>query len=31
VKAGRGIFGLYPPDEEARARYQSWREGLHER
>jgi regulator of RNase E activity RraA len=31
VKAGRGIFGLYPPDDEARARYQSWREGLHER
>ena len=31
VKAGKGIFGLYPPDDEARARYQSWREGLHER
>jgi regulator of RNase E activity RraA len=31
VKAGNGIFGLYPPDDEARARYQSWREGLHER
>jgi regulator of RNase E activity RraA len=31
VKAGRGIFGLYPPDDEARARYQAWREGLHER
>jgi regulator of RNase E activity RraA len=30
VKAGWGIFGLYPPDDEARARYQSWREGLHE-
>jgi regulator of RNase E activity RraA len=31
VKAGRGIFGLYPPDEATRARYQDWREGLHER
>jgi regulator of RNase E activity RraA len=31
VKSGRGIFGLYPPDDEARARYQSWREALHER
>jgi regulator of RNase E activity RraA len=31
VRSGRGIFGLYPPDDEARARYQSWREGLHER
>jgi regulator of RNase E activity RraA len=31
VKSGRGIFGLYPPDEEARARYQSWREAMHER
>jgi regulator of RNase E activity RraA len=31
VKAGRGIFGLYPPDDEARARYQSWREAMHER
>jgi regulator of RNase E activity RraA len=31
VKAGREIFGLYPPDDEARARYQAWREGLHER
>ena len=31
VKSGKGIFGLYPPDDEARARYQSWREGLHER
>jgi regulator of RNase E activity RraA len=31
VKAGREIFGLYPPDEATRARYQAWREGLHER
>jgi regulator of RNase E activity RraA len=31
VKAGRGIFGLYPPDDDARARYQAWRESLHER
>ena len=31
VKAGRGIFGLYPPDEATRARYQAWRESLHER
>jgi regulator of RNase E activity RraA len=31
VKAGKGIFGLYPPDDEARARYQAWRAGLHER
>ena len=30
VKSGKAIFGLYPPDDEARARYQSWREGLHE-
>ncbi len=25
VQAGRSIFGLYPPDEAARARYQAWR------
>jgi regulator of RNase E activity RraA len=31
VKAGREIFGLYPPDEATRARYQAWREGRHER
>lgn len=31
VKAGKGIFGLYPPDDDARARYQAWREGRHER
>jgi regulator of RNase E activity RraA len=31
VKSGKGIFGLYPPDDDARARFQSWREGLHER
>jgi regulator of RNase E activity RraA len=31
VKAGRGIFGLYPPDEATRARYQAGRESLHER
>ena len=26
VKAGKGIFGLYPPDDDTRARYQAWRE-----
>jgi regulator of RNase E activity RraA len=31
VKAGRGIFGLYPPDDATRARYQAWREAMHER
>jgi regulator of RNase E activity RraA len=31
VKAGKGIFGLYPPDEATRARYQAWRESLHQR
>ena len=31
VKAGKGIFGLYPPDDETRARYQAWRASLHER
>jgi regulator of RNase E activity RraA len=31
VKAGKGIFGLYPPDDDARARYQAWREAMHER
>ena len=31
VKAGKGIFGLYPPDDATRARYQAWRESLHER
>jgi regulator of RNase E activity RraA len=31
VKAGKGIFGLYPPDDETRARYQAWREAMHER
>ena len=31
VKAGGEIFGLYPPDEATRARYQAWRDGLHER
>jgi regulator of RNase E activity RraA len=25
VKAGQGIFGLYPPDEATRARYEAWR------
>jgi regulator of RNase E activity RraA len=24
VRAGQGIFGLYPPDEATRARYQAW-------
>ena len=24
VKAGKSIFGTYPPDEDARARYQAW-------
>jgi regulator of RNase E activity RraA len=28
VKGGRGIFGLYPPDDETRNRYQSWREAM---
>jgi regulator of RNase E activity RraA len=31
VKAGKGTFGLYPPDEETRARYQAWRAAMHER
>jgi regulator of RNase E activity RraA len=31
VKSGKGIFGLYPPDDEARARYQAWRDAMHER
>lgn len=31
VRAGRGIFGLYPPDEETRARYQAWRDAMHGR
>ena len=31
VKAGRAVFGLYPPDDETRARYQAWREAVHER
>ena len=31
VRAGKGIFGLYPPDDATRARYQAWRESLHER
>jgi regulator of RNase E activity RraA len=31
VKAGKGIFGLYPPDDDARARYQAWRDAMHER
>jgi len=31
VKAGKGIFGLYPPDAETRARYQAWRDGRRER
>jgi regulator of RNase E activity RraA len=31
VKAGKGIFGLYPPDDDTRARYQAWRDSLHER
>jgi regulator of RNase E activity RraA len=31
VKAGKGIFGLYPPDEETRARYQAWRDAMHGR
>ena len=31
VKAGKEIFGLYPPDDETRARYQAWRESMHER
>ena len=31
VKAGREIFGLYPPDEATRARYQAWRESRDER
>ena len=31
VKAGKGIFGLYPPDDDTRARYQAWREAMHER
>jgi regulator of RNase E activity RraA len=25
VRAGQGIFGLYPPDEATRARYEAWR------
>jgi regulator of RNase E activity RraA len=31
VKAGKGTFGLYPPDDETRARYQAWRAAMHER
>jgi regulator of RNase E activity RraA len=31
VKGGKGIFGLYPPDDDARGRYQAWREAMHER
>jgi regulator of RNase E activity RraA len=31
VKAGKPIFGLYPPDDATRARYQAWREAMHER
>ena len=31
VKAGKGIFGLYPPDDNTRARYHSWRKSMHER
>jgi regulator of RNase E activity RraA len=31
VKAGKGIFGLYPPDDDTRARYHSWRKSMHER
>jgi regulator of RNase E activity RraA len=31
VKAGKAIFGLYPPDEATRARYQAWRAAMHER
>jgi regulator of RNase E activity RraA len=27
VKSGRGIFGLYPPDEASRERYEAWRMG----
>jgi regulator of RNase E activity RraA len=26
VRAGRSTFGLYPPDEETRRRYQAFRE-----
>ena len=25
VEAGQGIFGLYPPDDETRARYEAWK------
>jgi regulator of RNase E activity RraA len=31
VKAGKGTLGLYPPDDETRARYQAWRAAMHER
>ena len=31
VKAGKAIFGLYPPDDETRARYHAWREAMHGR
>jgi regulator of RNase E activity RraA len=31
VKSGKGIFGLYPPDDDTRARYEAWREAMHER
>ena len=27
VQAGQSIFGLYPPDEDARRRYDAWRAG----
>jgi regulator of RNase E activity RraA len=30
VEGGKPIFGLYPPDEDAQARYQAWRAGLGE-
>jgi hypothetical protein len=26
VRAGKGIFGLYPPDDETRARYDAFRQ-----
>ena len=31
VRAGKGIFGLYPPDAAALARYRAWRDAMHER
>jgi hypothetical protein len=27
VKSGASIRGVYPPDEEGRARYEAWRAG----